>query len=144
MKPQLISAILFVLLPVGAHASCLSYEHPTTLIGKLSAKDMPGSPNYESIADGDKTEHDLFLTLSTPACVDVDSRSIRADINVAVASIDEFQLTANSPLYSMIDKMAGHTIQVSGMLFGKYSAHHHTPVLLHVDGAHLHEQTTAH
>ncbi len=138
MYVAILTAVLLLSSLAGAQSACLSYSGKTTLLGKISVKVFPGPPNYESVSKGDSAEHDLFVTLSRPACVDADADDV-GGVNVAVAEASEFQLTANSHLYKEIDRMVGHVAVISGTLFGAATGHHHTPVLMFVESADLRE-----
>jgi hypothetical protein len=61
--------------PVAADAvpspsTCLQFE-PTeeAITGILIQKTLPGPPNYEDLANGDRPDTSLFIRLATPICV---------------------------------------------------------------------------
>jgi len=110
---------------------CLSYEPAVvTLSGSLARKTFPGPPNYENIRKGDRPEMSWFLELPTATCVNEDAAE--PDLNPAQKAIKEIQLVLQPEQYTQHSALVGKKVVATGTLFGKRTAHHHTPVLLTV------------
>lgn len=112
-------------------APCLDYA-PTfvALDGVVVRRTYPGSPNFESIREGDKPETAWVLMLSRPVCVDGRSGD---PVNVANRGIRRIQLVfENQETYETCRRILRRRAIVAGPLFGAITAHHHTDVLLMV------------
>lgn len=114
-----------------ARTNCLSYE-PTVvkLSGTLIRKTFPGPPNYASVSRGDKPETYWLLNLPQPVCVDQDKTS--ADLNPAQKDVRVIQLVVPQKFYKKYKQLVGKKIIATGTLFGEFTGHHHTSVLLTV------------
>lgn len=111
---------------------CLSYESAKTkLTGTLVRKIFPGPPEYQNISHGDRPETYWILVLSRPACVDADKE--RPDLNPAHDRIQTIQLVVSPEFYKKYKYLVGRRVIVTGTLFGEFTAHHRTPVLLTVE-----------
>ena len=112
-------------------SQCLSYEPSVvTLSGTLVRKTFPGPPNYENIQKGDSVETSWFVELAKPICVDEDRNA--PDLNPARIDIHAVQLVLKPEMYEKYKSLVGKQVRVTGTLFGEYTGHHHTPVLLTV------------
>jgi hypothetical protein len=110
-------------------SGCLSYEPVVvTISGTLVGKTFPGPPNYESVKKGDKPETSWFLDLPTTVCVTEDSAE--PDLNPKQGAVREIQLVLQPEHYVQHKQLVGKKVIATGTLFGKHTAHHHTPVLL--------------
>jgi len=128
---RLPSALCLLLASISAvGADCAKFEPTVTrLVGRLTTREYPGPPNYESVTAGDKPEREWILVLRAPLCVDGDSDS---ELNrTSVAAIGEVQLVAASSA-SNLAHLTGKDVEVSGTLFTAHTGHHKTPVLLTV------------
>ncbi|MBB5368240.1 MULTISPECIES: DUF4431 domain-containing protein [unclassified Janthinobacterium] len=112
------------------NAACLKYEpEEVTLAGKLHRETFPGSPNFESVADGDERETGFYLTLAQPICTQADSGSDRQ----AHESVREVQLVLSKEQYASLRPQLGQQLKLRGQLFSSFTGHHHADVLLRVD-----------
>jgi|SRR5215813_277283 len=111
---------------------CLSYE-PTEvkLSGTIISKTFPGPPNYESIKGGDEPETYWMLVLPHPVCVDqTDPAEL---INVPKHNIRRIQLAFRDEKDDRTYRsLLGRRVMATGTLYGSYTGHHRTPVLLMV------------
>jgi hypothetical protein len=108
---------------------CLSYEpNVVTLTGTLIRKTFPGPPNYASVSRGDKPETSWLLYLSHPVCVDQDKAS--PALNPAHKNVNAIQLVISAEFYEKYKNLLGKQVVATGTLFGEFTGHHHTPVLL--------------
>jgi hypothetical protein len=109
---------------------CLRYEPDTVAVeGKLVRRTYPGPPNYESVQQGDRPETGYYLELVAPTCV---GRGADSLLDPAHASITAIQLVLDSAGYARLRPRLGTVVRLEGTLFGAYSGHHHTEVLLGV------------
>lgn len=114
-----------------ARAHCLSYEPSVVkLTGTLFRKTYPGPPNYEDVRRGDRPETSWFLKLSKPACVNADKE--QPDLNPAHENIRTVQLVIPAEFYKKYKHLVGLRVIATGTLYGEFTGHHHTPVLLTV------------
>jgi hypothetical protein len=127
----------------GEAADCLRYEPAAArLTGTIIRKTFPGSPNYESVRLGDRSETVWLLVLPKSICIDRDKDD--PDLNVAQKDVGQLQLVFLDPtLYQKYAGLVGKRALATGTLYGAHTGHHHTPVLLTVrsleqaDGADL-------
>jgi len=114
---------------ITPRSGCLSYEPVVvTINGTLVRKTFPGPPNYESAKKGDKLETSWFLDLPAKVCVTEDSAE--PDLNPKQGAVREIQLVLQPEQYVQHKQLVGKKVIATGTLFGKHTAHHHTPVLL--------------
>jgi hypothetical protein len=132
-----VCAAIFFMLCVGLALAqsgrrCLSYE-PTVvnLTGTIISRTFPGPPNYESIRKGDEPENYWLLLLPRPVCVT--EGNIYPDLHPAQKNIRRIQLVFKSEKsYETYRRLLGKRVVATGTLYGAYSGHHKTPVLLTV------------
>lgn len=128
LHAPILHILALCLIGFNAHAACLPYEPASvTLSGTLERKTFPGSPNYESVANGDEPETGFYLALSTPICAvgTADSENPETHRNVKLV-----QLILDQQGYSNLHALLGKKIHVRGSLFSWVNGHHHTPLLL--------------
>lgn len=112
--------------------SCLSYEPVVVeLTGIIVSRTYPGPPDYESIRHGDEPENYWFLKLSRPVCVSqVNPKDL---INLSKTNIRRIQLVFDGEeAYQRYARLLGRKVLATGTLYGSFTGHHHTPVLLSV------------
>jgi len=128
-----IAVASFLGLVLGAadsEARCLSYEPAqVVLVGTLTARTLPGPPNYHSIASGDYPETVFVLKLDEPICVSGDPSS-RLNRN-GHSRITEVQLLTRGV---DLKRFVNRQVRASGSLFGAHMGSHRTPVVLTVVG----------
>jgi hypothetical protein len=113
----------------GAQTQCLAYEPDVvTLVGSLASETHPGSPNFESIADGDAAEFIWVVTLDNEICVDAAD-----DVNVAESGVRRVQLVLRGEQFARYRDFLGQRISVAGRLFHAHTGHHRTLLLLATD-----------
>jgi hypothetical protein len=113
---------------------CLAYE-PTVekIIGRIISRTFPGPPEYESIKRGDEPDTYWFLALPRPVCVDGgDPEEVLIDR--PQHGIRRIQLVFSSEhAYVKYKHLLGKRVVATGMLYGSFTIHHKTPVLLEVN-----------
>jgi hypothetical protein len=138
MKHLRTTAVLLTLLRWVVQAcaqsgkDCLSYE-PTVvkLTGVLISRTYPGPPEYASIRKGDEPETYWLLALPRPACVDPSDPT--DPIKNAKRGIRRIQLVFNDDKdYRTYRRLLGRPVTATGTLYGSFTIHHKTPVLLNV------------
>lgn len=115
-----------------AASGCLdvrSSDTPVTLTGTLSRQVFPGSPNYESIAEGDEAEAAVIMTLEEPICVDdggefADPSDRFKDVQIGAA---------DDAVQTLLIKNLGREVGVSGEGFPAHTGHHHAPLVILAD-----------
>ncbi|MBI5141559.1 MAG: DUF4431 domain-containing protein [Nitrospirae bacterium] len=102
------------------------------LTGKVSRRTFAGPPNYLSVLRGDRPEAVWVLGLTKPVCVS----PLAADQeNEAANNVGELQLVIADDLPDkQANRFSSRQVIVTGRLFSAQSGHHHTKVLLEVDG----------
>ncbi len=118
--------------------SILHYDPETVeLSGKIEQQAFPGSPNYESIPEGDQVEKGWYLRLDRPIDVvetknDAPSPSSETERNVKIMHLAWGE---NPGLRSKIKDVTKSKCEVhlKGHLFHRWSGHHHSRVLMWVD-----------
>jgi hypothetical protein len=117
----------------GSPGDCLTYEKVTVqLTGRIAIKTFPGSPNYESIEQGDEPEKPWILRLSKPICMKADKDD---EFNVAEARVSSIHLVLRPEQYRKLRTiMSKGPVTVRGTLFHSFTAHHHARVLMGVTG----------
>lgn len=125
------SAFLAATLPISspAYAECLSYDGIIRVQGTLMRETFPGPPEYQSIEAGDEPETYWLVVLDRPACVAADPAD-EVGQSPAVATLERIQLVVSRDQYRNQADKIGHHVTVSGQLFGAFTGHHKTPVLL--------------
>jgi len=110
---------------------CLSYEPPAvTLTGRITRKTFPGRPNYESIKKGDEPETYWILHLTQPVCL---NGGESPDVPEKYVSDMQLVFMSEQP-YVRYRKLFGKRVVISGTLYHAHTGHHHTSVLITVNG----------
>jgi hypothetical protein len=112
---------------------CLSYEPAVVKVtGTIISRTYPGPPEYESIRRGDEPETYWLLALPRPVCVNQgDPEELTDD---AKKNVRYIQLVFSSEkFYRTYRRLLGKRVVATGTLYGKFNAHHKTPVLLEVN-----------
>ncbi len=132
--PILFSTILFAAfaLPQPRADVCFRADRDTVaLTGRLVRRVYPGKPNFQSIKDGDEVEDGYYLELQRPICTEGPERQDN------VSGVRTVQLVIGQRGYDALRPSLGKRATVQGTLFGSYTMHHHTHILLYVDEARL-------
>lgn len=98
--------------------------------GRLSVREFPGPPNYESVAAGDKPERTYLLTLAKPICVD-DGAAGFADPSVTFDTVHVS--VKNDRLWPELRSGLNKTVVVTGEGFAAFDGHHHAPLVVLAD-----------
>jgi len=97
-----------------------------TLTGVIHRETFPGTPNYESIKDGDEIESYWILFLDHPIAVQQGS-----EVDVAESNVSKTQIIPSSPAqYKKYHNLIGKRVRVIGKLMHQISGHHKTKVLI--------------
>ena len=110
---------------------CLPYEPSTVqLSGKLVRKNLPGEPEYESIAKGDRSETTWFLDLPKAICVDPGKDELQpGESDVKRVQLVLLLTASQKP---QLANSVGKNVTMSGTLFHSHTGHHHSKILLSV------------
>ena len=123
-------AAIFLFAAVCANAECLQYEpHTVTVLGVIKKETLPGPPNYESIAKGDRPEIFWILVLDKPVCVKANESD---PLNKFEDNIFEMQMVLNTKQYDSFHKLLYERVKIIGKLFHAHTGHHHKQVLIRV------------
>jgi hypothetical protein len=106
------------------------------LEGILDLQVFPGPPNYESIKSGDEIERHFYLKLTSPIDVlpkgkhpGVENVEEERNVRILQLAIDG----ENDELWARFRKVGkGSHVKILGTLFHRFTAHHHSRVLLSV------------
>ena len=108
---------------------CLHYEPALVrLSGILEKKTFPGPPGYGE-SSTDKPETAWVLRLVDAICT-----TGPGDVNPSERDVRDVQLVARGNMLTRFQELAGKGVSASGTLFHSQSGHHHTKVLLAVQG----------
>ena len=112
---------------------CLEYEPKVVaLTGVVKRAVFPGPPNYESVARGDAVEKIWVLHLKRKICVLADSTN---EINKREEGLRDLQLiVGDANDYGKYKLLLGRRVTVTGQLTHAITGHHHTAVLLAIEG----------
>ena len=127
---------LLLLLPIVCFAQvdplgCRSYEPAfVELHGRLVRKTFAGPPNYSDIRKGDQPETYWLLKLDSPICVNEDKAA--PDLNLAQKNVRSVELVLDRGAYDKFKTLLGKRVVAAGSLFGGFTGHHNTLVLLKV------------
>jgi hypothetical protein len=115
---------------------CLHYEPALVrLSGVLEKRTFPGSPGFGASTDkSDKSETAWVLRLVDAICT-----TGPGDVNPSERDVREVQLVARGNMLTRFQELAGKGVSASGTLFHAQSGHHHTKVLMAVQGLVAHE-----
>src|SRR3989475_10225530 len=118
---MLLVASFIILVAAGAHAptrpgvarSCYHYRPAAvSLTGRLIQRTLPGPPNYESIARGDRPQVVDLLILDTPICTIADYQdSPNTD---AFQGQDTIQVRRAESTWREVRRLSGHRVVVAG------------------------------
>ena len=123
--------LLFFLILFTTPQKCVAYEPETVLLsGTIKRHTFPGPPNYESIAKGDRREQVWVLHLARPVCVSA-SGDQEEEKNVSGLQL---VFTDAENEYRRYRPFVGRRVKINGTLFHAHTGHHHTKVLLTVNG----------
>jgi len=113
-----------------ARAKVFYYE-PTNshLSGVLGKRIVPGLPNFESVAKGDKKEIIWVLNPSIP--ITVKSKTKNSDVQTE-PKVKSVQLVLSKKQYEAYKQYMNKVVIVEGEFFHANTAHHRTRVLLDV------------
>ncbi|HEU0302748.1 MAG TPA: DUF4431 domain-containing protein [Longimicrobium sp.] len=111
--------------------ACLPYETTVVeLAGRVERETFPGRPDYESTEKGDEPETYWVLHFSRPVCV----REMRPLYHASSTNVTRMQLMLSPGQYDTYGALVGQRVVASGTLMRWITGHHHTPVLLQVQG----------
>ena len=128
MKHILVSLMVCLYAIPSFAAQCRQYESRIeTLTGVLQNETFAGPPNYKDIKAGDKPETFLVLHLEKPICVVATSSD---ELNTSELNVKSIQLVLSARQLKLLQTQVGARVSLSGMLFHKRNAHHHTRVLM--------------
>ena len=124
-------AVLAAGTPAGSGASDSCYHYTpaaVALTGRLAQRTMPGPPNYESIARGDRPEVVMFLILDTPICTIGDYKdSPNSD---AFPRQDTLQVRSTPATAPQLRRLIGSRVTIEGTLAEWALGRDRTPVLV--------------
>jgi hypothetical protein len=107
---------------------CFAYDTETVrLSGRAQLKAVPGPPEYESIAKGDRREYAWLLHLAKPICTEA-SGDDEAEANVKTLHL----VLRGKQFKQLRSQMKKGRVSLTGTLFHSHTAHHRTSVLLDV------------
>ena len=126
------AALVIALLATGAPAargdSCYHYAPaPVELTGRLIQRTLPGPPNYQSIARGDRPELVDLLILDAPICTIADYKGVSTD---AFQGQDTIQVRRAEATWRDVRRLTGQRVTVTGGLAEWALGKDHTPVLI--------------
>src|SRR5256884_6112978 len=126
-----------MLIAVGAHPvaragltdSCHHYRPaPVSLTGRLIRRTLPGPPNYQSIARGDRPQVADLLILDAPICTIPDYKdSPNTD---AFQGQDTIQVRRAESTWRDVGRLTGRRVIVTGTLSEWALGPHPTPVVI--------------
>ena len=130
MTLLLLLIILTTSEPSSPAQKCVAYEPDTVSVtGTIKRRTFAGPPNYESVARGDQPEQVWVLRLARPICV-----SASGDQEEKNVSDLQLVFTDAEKDYQRYRSFVGRRVTVNGRLFHAHTGHHHTTVLLTVNG----------
>jgi hypothetical protein len=98
--------------------------------GRLSVRDFPGAPNFESVTAGDRPERTYLLTLAKPICID-DGAAGFADPSVGFDTVHVSVKTDR--LWPQLRAGLNKIVVVTGEGFAAFDGHHHAPLVVLAD-----------
>ena len=118
--------LLVVLLAAGD--TCHHYAPaPAALTGRLIRRTLPGPPNYQSIARGDRPEAVDLLILDAPICTIADYNGPNTD---SFKGQDTVQVRRAEATWRDVARLTGRHVTVTGTLAEWALGKDHTPVLI--------------
>ena len=121
---------MLALLVVLVADTCYHYSPaPVELTGRLIQRTLPGPPNYQSIARGDRPQAVDLLILDAPICTVPDKRldSMNSD---AFQGQDTVQVRRAEATWRDVRRLTGQRVTVAGTLAEWALGKDHTPVLI--------------
>ncbi len=126
-------AVLTTVTCVAAASDCVELHYGSVQVrlkGKVIKRIFAGSPNYQSVLQGDQPETAWVLGLTKPICV---TPLATDQENEMANNVGELQLAFVEGLpYKQAHRFSSKQVIVTGRLFSAQSGHHHTKVLLEV------------
>ncbi|HVH66449.1 MAG TPA: DUF4431 domain-containing protein [Gemmatimonadales bacterium] len=108
--------------------SCYHYAPaPIELTGRLIQRTLPGPPNYQSIARGDRPQVVDLLILDAPICTVADYNGSNTD---AFQGQDTVQVRRADATWRDVRRLTGQRVTVTGTLAEWALGKDHTPVLI--------------
>lgn len=113
--------------------NCVSYRPAVVkLTGTIISKTYPGPPEYESIHHGDEPETYWLLSLRKPICVN--EQKVEKYPDPAQKNVRRIQLVFSSArAYKTYRQLLWKRVVATGTLYGSFTIHHKTRVLLDVE-----------
>ncbi len=113
----------------GVADSCYHYRPaPVSLTGRLIQRTLPGPPNYQSIARGDRPQVVDLLILDTPICTLADYKdSPNTD---AFQGQDTIQVRRAESTWREVRRLSGRRVVVTGTLAEWALGPDRTPVVI--------------
>ena len=109
--------------------SCYHYAPaPVALTGRLIQRTLPGPPNYESIARGDRPQVVDLLILDTPICTIADYKD--CPNSDAFHGQDTIQVRRAEATWRDVRRLTGQRVTVTGTLAEWALGPDRTPVLI--------------
>jgi len=134
---MLLASSFVILVAAGAHAparpgvgdSCYHYRPASvSLTGRLIQRTLPGPPNYQSIARGDRPQVVDLLILDTPICTIADYKdSPNTD---AFQGQDTLQVRRAESTWREVRRLSGQRVVVKGTLAEWALGPDRTPVVI--------------
>jgi hypothetical protein len=128
--------LFFILLvtPTGLYARVAHYDPAITRCkGKLTLQYFPGSPNFESIKDGDRKEGAYILTLDEPLSV-VPTKTPNELLGSGKENnVKVIQLVPIKQSTKTLRSLLGKHLVVEGKLFHSDNGHHHARILMELN-----------
>jgi uncharacterized protein DUF4431 len=110
--------------------SCYHYTPaPVELTGRLIQRTLPGPPNYQSIARGDRPQVVDLLILDSPICTVADYKGDNTDAFQGQDTVQVRRAAADST-WRDVRRLTGKHVAVAGTLSEWALGKDHTPVLI--------------
>jgi hypothetical protein len=106
---------------------CFEYGPPVSLTGTLRSLVYAGPPNFESIKRGDSRETAVILNLAKRECTNK-SGDDAAENNIGAVQL----LITRDAQWTVLRRLKGRRLVVTGILFHAHSGYHRTSVLIDV------------
>jgi hypothetical protein len=114
----------------GLKDSCYRYAPATVeLTGRLIQRTLPGPPNYQSIARGDRPQVVDLLILDAPICTVADDHRDSPNSD-AFQGQDTVQVRRAETTWRDVRRLTGQHVTVTGTLAEWALGKDHTPVLI--------------
>jgi Domain of unknown function (DUF4431) len=114
--------------------SCYHYTPASVeLTGRLIQRTLPGPPNYQSIARGDRPQVVDLLILDNPICTVADYKGDNTDAFQGQDTVQVRRAAADST-WRDVRRLTGKHVAVTGTLSEWALGKDHTPVLIDPTG----------